>query len=56
VGELAARQVLEFWATDHYRAIYRTVLDHDQTLLAVMKTHGLEPPRAPRPRPRSPVR
>jgi hypothetical protein len=51
VGELTARQVLEFWATDHYRAIYRAVLDRYGTILAVMKAHGLEPP--PRPAPAS---
>jgi hypothetical protein len=46
VGELAARQVLEFWATDHYRVLYRAVLDHYRDILAVLKHHGLEPPRA----------
>lgn len=45
VGELTARQVLEFWAGDHYRVIYRTVLDHDRDIRAVLKHHGLEPPR-----------
>jgi len=47
VGELTARQVVEFWATDHYRVIYRTVLDHRRDILAVMKQHGLEPPASP---------
>jgi hypothetical protein len=47
VGELAARQVLEFWTTDHYRVLYRTVLDHRRDILAVMKHHGLEPPGQP---------
>jgi hypothetical protein len=46
VGELVARQVFEFWAGDHYRVIYRTVLDHDRDILAVLKRHGLEPPGA----------
>jgi hypothetical protein len=46
VGELTARQVFEFWATDHYRVIYRTVLDHYPDILAVLKQHGLPPPRA----------
>src|SRR5262245_5965571 len=27
LGELVTRQVMEFWASDHYRWVYRTVLD-----------------------------
>lgn len=46
VGELAARQVLEFWATDHYRAIYRAVLERRQMILEVLARHGLVPPAA----------
>jgi len=45
VGELRARQVMEFWATDHYRVLYRTVLDHDDALREVMKHHHLAPSR-----------
>jgi len=44
VGELVARQVMEFWASDHYRVLYRTVLDNDDAIRAVMKHHRLEPP------------
>jgi hypothetical protein len=46
VGELRARQVLEFWATDHYRTIYRTVLDNTGAIALVLKRHGLAPPTA----------
>jgi hypothetical protein len=44
VGELAARQVLEFWATDHYRVIYRAVLERKRVILEVLARHGLVPP------------
>jgi len=38
--------VLEFWATDHYRVLYRIVLEHNRAIREVMKRHGLEPPPA----------
>jgi hypothetical protein len=41
VGELAARQVMEFWASDHYRALYRTVLDHRREVRAILRAQGL---------------
>jgi hypothetical protein len=34
---------MEFWATDHYRAIYRLVLDHEAAVGEVVKRHGLLP-------------
>jgi len=43
VGELRARQAMEFWATDHYRALYRYVLDHGAEISRVMDTHALWP-------------
>lgn len=46
VGELQARQVLEFWTGDHYRVLYRTVLDHYRQIMTVVRSHGLEPPPA----------
>lgn len=45
-GELRAQQVVQFWATDHYRTLYRTVLDHSAEILAILKRHGIVPPRA----------
>jgi hypothetical protein len=41
VGELAARQVMEFWASDHYRVLYRTVLAHRSRIRAVLRRHDL---------------
>lgn len=41
VGELAARQAMEFWAGDHYRALYRLVLDRRPEVWRVMRAHGL---------------
>jgi hypothetical protein len=44
IGTDQARQIMEFWATDHYRAIYRLVLDHEQEVGSLMSRHGLFPP------------
>ena len=44
VGELAARQVMDFWATDHYRVLYRTVLAHRSGIRAIVRRHRLDPP------------
>jgi hypothetical protein len=44
VGELVARQLMEFWATDHYTTIYQTVLDHEDAIAAVVQRHNLIPP------------
>ncbi len=44
VGELAAHEAMEFWATDHYRALYRTVLDRRPDVWRVMRAHGLGSP------------
>jgi len=44
LGELKARQVMEFWATDHYTWIYRTVLDRSRDIGAVMAKHKLLSP------------
>jgi hypothetical protein len=43
LGELKARQVIEFWATDHYRWIYRTVLEREREIGALMRRHKLVP-------------
>jgi hypothetical protein len=44
VGELAAHEAMEFWATDHYRALYRVVLEKRADVWRVMRTHGLSSP------------
>ncbi|MGH9862813.1 MAG: hypothetical protein ACRD35_05250 [Candidatus Acidiferrales bacterium] len=49
VGEEKAREVIEFWAGHHYRAIYRLVLDHTDKLRAVVEKHNLFP-AAPTPK------
>ncbi|KYF53632.1 hypothetical protein BE08_23995 [Sorangium cellulosum] len=43
-GELAAREVMEFWASDHYRALYRTVLEKRADIWRIMRNHGLAAP------------
>lgn len=44
VGELAAREVMNFWATDHYRAIYKAVLANPQPVWDVLARHGFHVP------------
>jgi len=40
LGELRARQVMEFWTHDHYRALYQLVLDHPREIGGViLKRH-----------------
>ena len=41
LGELKARQVMEFWASDHYTWVYRTILDRPRDIAAVMSRHQL---------------
>lgn len=41
LGELRARQVMEFWATDHYRWIYRQVLTEGNKIREVIRKHRL---------------
>lgn len=43
LGELKARQAMEFWATDHYTWVYRTVLDRPGDIAAVVRSHDLIP-------------
>jgi len=40
-GELRARQILEFWATDHYTWLYRTVRDRNREIGDIVRKHGL---------------
>jgi hypothetical protein len=43
-GELVAQQAIAFWATDHYRALYRLFWENRSEIWRVMRAHGLEPP------------
>lgn len=43
LGQLRARQVMEFWATDHYRWIYRTILERERDIGSLMRKHKLLP-------------
>lgn len=43
LGELKARQVMEFWATDHYTWIYKTVLEHPREIRDVIFKYKLSP-------------
>jgi hypothetical protein len=42
-GDAHARQLMEFWATDHYRKIYRLVLDNEPAVAEIVRRHGLLP-------------
>ncbi len=44
LGELAARQVMEFWASDHYTWVYRTVLERTRDIGEIVTKHKLRPP------------
>lgn len=41
LGELRAKQVLDFWATDHYTWIYQTVAERGRDIGAVVRNHKL---------------
>jgi len=43
LGELRARQVMEFWATDHYTWIYKTVLEREREIGSLMRKSKLAP-------------
>lgn len=45
LGELRAKQVMEFWATDHYTWIYRTVLEREREIGSLTRKHKLAPVR-----------
>ncbi len=44
LGELKARQLMDFWATDHYRWIYKTVLERTRDIWKVASKYKLIPP------------
>jgi len=41
LGDRQAKEVFDFWATDHYTWIYRTVLSDEERLGKVVTRHGL---------------
>lgn len=41
LGDQEAKEVFEFWATDHYTWIYRTVLSDENRIAEVIARHGL---------------
>ncbi len=43
LGELKARQVMEFWAADHYTWIYKTVLERPRDIGNIVFKHKLVP-------------
>ncbi len=43
IGSEPARRVMEFWAADHYRAIYRVVLDDEENIGKVVRRDDLLP-------------
>jgi len=43
LGELRAMQVMEFWKTDHYKWIYRTIHERPADIGKVMFKHRLVP-------------
>jgi len=44
LGELRARQVMEFWTTDHYTWIYKTVLERARDIGGILFKHKLMKP------------
>ncbi|WAM27029.1 hypothetical protein [Myxococcus sp. NMCA1] len=42
-GKETARSVFDFWANDHYRALYRIVLKDEALIREVVAQHGLMP-------------
>lgn len=45
LGELQAKQVMDFWAQDHYTWIYRQVLDRGAEIGRIVRDRGLTPRR-----------
>jgi hypothetical protein len=44
MGELRAKQVMEFWSTDHYTWIYKTVLQRPRDIGGILIKHKLMKP------------
>jgi hypothetical protein len=43
-GELKARQLMDFWAADHYRWVYKTVLERPRDIWKIVSKYRLIPP------------
>jgi hypothetical protein len=43
IGEERAAAVMTFWCTDHYRAIYRFVMENRHRVAAIVDAHDLAP-------------
>ena len=41
LGELRAREVMEFWSNDHYTWVYRTVLADRRDIARIIAAHNL---------------
>lgn len=44
LGELKAKQVMQFWSTDHYTWIYKTVLERPRDIGGILIKHKLMKP------------
>ena len=44
MGELRAKQVMDFWATDHYKWVYKTILERTRDIGNIAFKHKLIPP------------
>lgn len=42
-GELKTKQIMDFWATDHYTWIYKTVLERSRDIGSIIRKHKLIP-------------
>jgi hypothetical protein len=47
LGELCARQIMEFWTHDHYRTLYQLVLDHPREIGEIVLKYHLGLPEHP---------
>jgi len=43
LGELEARQVMDFWATDHYTWVYKTILERSRDIGGIVAKYKLNP-------------
>jgi hypothetical protein len=44
LGELKAKQIMEFWTTDHYTWVYKTVLERPRDIGGILIKHKLMKP------------
>lgn len=43
LGELRTKQIMEFWSTDHYTWIYKTVVEREREIGSLLRKHKLLP-------------